>query len=132
MHTYRMRIQTFFLSAYVNFKLSRQKQISLARHFQHDPIKTRSQYMYVFNLAIKKLMFSRSPYAFQIYESDIFYEITDELGIMIWQDFVFGCAMYPTDAPFLSSVKQEVTHQVIINVSGPAFTESKKYAKIRN
>ena len=48
----------------------------------------------------------------------MFYEITDELGIMIWQDFMFGCAMYPTDAPFLSSVKQEVTHQVVtcINV----------------
>ena len=42
----------------------------------------------------------------------MFYEITDELGIMIWQDFMFGCSMYPVDTPFLESVKQEVTHQV--------------------
>ena len=49
----------------------------------------------------------------QIYESDMFYEITDQLGIMIWQDFMFGCSMYPVDEPFLDSVTQEVTHQVI-------------------
>ena len=46
----------------------------------------------------------------------MFYEITDQLGIMIWQDFMFGCSMYPVDEPFLASVTQEVTHQVIYNV----------------
>ncbi|KAL4228617.1 hypothetical protein ACF0H5_011667 [Mactra antiquata] len=47
-----------------------------------------------------------------IYEFDMFYEIADELGIMIWQDFMFACAMYPADDDFLSSVKDEVRHQV--------------------
>ncbi|KAL5010698.1 hypothetical protein ScPMuIL_013003 [Solemya velum] len=47
-----------------------------------------------------------------VYESDEFYEIADELGIMIWQDFMFGCAMYPTDKSFLSSVTSEVLHQI--------------------
>ena len=42
----------------------------------------------------------------------MFYEIADELGIMIWQDFMFACAMYPTDPQFLATVTQEVTHQV--------------------
>ncbi len=39
-----------------------------------------------------------------IYELDEFYELADELGIMIWQDFMFACALYPTDPNFLKSV----------------------------
>uniref|UniRef100_A0A6I8PJV2 Beta-mannosidase n=1 Tax=Ornithorhynchus anatinus TaxID=9258 RepID=A0A6I8PJV2_ORNAN len=47
-----------------------------------------------------------------VYEQDIFYDICDELGIMIWQDFMFACALYPTDQSFLDSVRAEVTHQI--------------------
>uniref|UniRef100_A0A8D2KYZ9 Beta-mannosidase n=1 Tax=Varanus komodoensis TaxID=61221 RepID=A0A8D2KYZ9_VARKO len=47
-----------------------------------------------------------------IYEQDEFYDICDELGIMIWQDFMFACALYPTDQSYLDSVKAEITHQV--------------------
>lgn len=36
-----------------------------------------------------------------VYESDVFYEIADELGILIWQDFMFACAMYPTKINYL-------------------------------
>ena len=50
----------------------------------------------------------------------MFYAITDELGIMIWQDFMFGCSMYPVDEPFINSVKQEVTHQVMHAVTRKA------------
>ena len=49
-----------------------------------------------------------------IYESDDFYDIADELGIMIWQDFMFACSMYPADTRTLESVREEVTHQVNI------------------
>ena len=41
-----------------------------------------------------------------------FYDLADELGIMIWQDFMFACALYPTDAAFLENVENEVTYQV--------------------
>jgi beta-mannosidase len=47
-----------------------------------------------------------------LYESDEFYQIADELGILIWQDFMFACSTYPTDEEFLSSVTTEVTQQV--------------------
>jgi len=42
-----------------------------------------------------------------IYEEDLFYELADEHGILIWQDFMFACSMYPGDADFLNSVKKE-------------------------
>jgi len=47
-----------------------------------------------------------------IYELDEFYELADELGIMIWQDFMFACALYPTDPNFLKSVNVEIVQQV--------------------
>lgn len=47
-----------------------------------------------------------------IYESNEFYEIADKLGLLIWQDFMFACALYPVDQGFLSSVKTEITQQV--------------------
>lgn len=47
-----------------------------------------------------------------IYESDYFYAVADELGIMIWQDFMFACALYPTNNEFLDSVKIEVNQQI--------------------
>ena len=47
-----------------------------------------------------------------VYESDRFYELADEYGIMIWQDFMFACALYPTDPEFLDSVDKEVLTQV--------------------
>jgi len=47
-----------------------------------------------------------------IYESDDFYDICDELGIMIWQDFMFGCSMYPGDQEFLDNVRAEAIDNV--------------------
>lgn len=47
-----------------------------------------------------------------IYENDEFYDICDSLGIMVWQDFMFSCAMYPADDNFVKSVSDEITYQV--------------------
>ena len=47
-----------------------------------------------------------------IYEPDYFYELCDQMGILVWQDFMFACSLYPADNEFLNSVKQEVTYQV--------------------
>ncbi|TAJ15233.1 glycoside hydrolase family 2 protein [Marinilabiliaceae bacterium JC017] len=47
-----------------------------------------------------------------IYEDDLFYELCDEKGIMVWQDFMFACAMYPGDDTFMENVRVEVEQNV--------------------
>ncbi|MGI8907980.1 MAG: beta-mannosidase [Candidatus Sumerlaeaceae bacterium] len=48
-----------------------------------------------------------------IYEQDIFYDTCDELGICVWQDFMFACACYPTfDDAWMDNVGVEATQQV--------------------
>ncbi|WP_299113742.1 glycoside hydrolase family 2 protein [uncultured Winogradskyella sp.] len=47
-----------------------------------------------------------------IYENDIFYDLCNEKGILVWQDFMFACAMYPGDDDFLKNVKQEAVDNV--------------------
>jgi len=47
-----------------------------------------------------------------IYEEDIFYELCDEYGILVWQDFMFACSMYPGDEAFLNNVRAEAEENV--------------------
>ena len=48
-----------------------------------------------------------------IYEHDVFYDLCDEYGICIWQDFMFACATYPSyDADFMQNVKAEAEDNV--------------------
>lgn len=42
------------------------------------------------------------------YEFDWFYDLCDEMGIMVWQDFMFSCHLYPADPAFLAEVDAEI------------------------
>ena len=43
------------------------------------------------------------------YESDYFYDLCDTLGILVWQDAMFSCSLYPADDAFLAEVAAEIT-----------------------
>ncbi|KAB7504295.1 Beta-mannosidase, partial [Armadillidium nasatum] len=47
-----------------------------------------------------------------IYESDEFYEFADEFGLLIWEDMMFACSMYPADDNYLDSVRSETRTQI--------------------
>jgi beta-mannosidase len=47
------------------------------------------------------------------YQSDAFYAMADRLGLMIWQDFMFGGAVPPYDAAFRENTRIEATEQVV-------------------
>ncbi|MGE4453794.1 MAG: glycoside hydrolase family 2 protein [Sphaerochaeta sp.] len=47
-----------------------------------------------------------------LYEKDVFYDLCDEKGILVWQDCMFSCSMYPSHAEFLASVEAELRYQV--------------------
>ncbi len=48
-----------------------------------------------------------------LYESDDLYDLCDERGLLLWQEFIFACAKYPTtDEAFLADIKREAAYQV--------------------
>lgn len=47
-----------------------------------------------------------------LYEREVFYESCDELGVLVWQDFMFACALYPDDRePFVREAEREIDYQ---------------------
>lgn len=48
-----------------------------------------------------------------IYEDDVFYDLCDELGLMVYQDFMFASGMPPADEVFLRSVEREARQEVL-------------------
>ncbi|GIH06260.1 beta-mannosidase [Rhizocola hellebori] len=47
-----------------------------------------------------------------LYESEEFYDLADEFGLMVGQDFLFSCAAYPEEEPFASEVLAEARDNV--------------------
>lgn len=47
-----------------------------------------------------------------VYADEEFYKTCDKSGILVWQDFMFACAMYPGDSMFINNVKKEANEQV--------------------
>ncbi len=47
-----------------------------------------------------------------IYESEDFYDLCDERGVLVWQDFLLACASYPEEEPFWSEFEAEARENV--------------------
>ena len=46
------------------------------------------------------------------YEKNCFYDLCDELGILVWHDMMCSCAVYPGDERFLGEIRGELSHQL--------------------
>ena len=47
-----------------------------------------------------------------VYEKEVFYDLCDEKGLLVWQDFMFACALYPGNKRLLEQVRAEADYQV--------------------
>ncbi|SFI66322.1 MULTISPECIES: glycoside hydrolase family 2 protein [Microbacterium] len=48
-----------------------------------------------------------------LYESDDFYDLCDERGLLVWQDFLFACAAYPEEEPLRSEIEAEARENIV-------------------
>ena len=47
------------------------------------------------------------------YEDEAFYDLCDEHGILIWQDFMFACSPYPTEKAYIENLRREIEHVIM-------------------
>ncbi len=86
-----------------------------ANHIPNDsfpPRVTRAVYQREVRSAVDTHMNMLRVWGGGLYEDDVFYDLCDENGILIWQDFMFACVMYPGDQAFLDNVRQEAIDNV--------------------
>jgi len=76
------------------------------------PRVTRERYEHVINTAVSSHMNMLRVWGGGIYENDLFYELCDEKGILVWQDFMFACSMYPPFQYLRLKIQDEATYNI--------------------
>ncbi|MDE2500298.1 MAG: glycoside hydrolase family 2 protein [Alphaproteobacteria bacterium] len=86
-----------------------------ANHIPNDsflPRVTPARYEHEVRSAVDTHMNILRVWGGGIYEDDYFYDLCDENGILIWQEFIFACVMYPGTQDFLDNVRAEAVDNV--------------------
>jgi len=73
---------------------------------------TRDRYERLISDSVRANMNMLRVWGGGLYEPEDFYELCDEKGILVWQDLMFSCSIYPVDEEFLALAEKEVEYQV--------------------
>ncbi|MBC7888450.1 MAG: glycoside hydrolase family 2 protein [Ferruginibacter sp.] len=76
------------------------------------PRVSRERYEHVINTAASSHMNMLRVWGGGIYENDLFYQLCDEKGILVWQDFMFACAMFPPFESLRKNIQAEAAYNV--------------------
>ena len=73
---------------------------------------TEERYRHEIATAVESNMNMLRVWGGGVYEENDFYRLCDEYGLLVWQDFMFACSMYPGDEPFLNNIREEAEYNV--------------------
>jgi beta-mannosidase len=71
-----------------------------------------SDYKHIIKSAVDANMNMLRVWGGGIYEEDVFYDLCDKYGLLVWQDIMFACGMFPADSAFMENVTNEVIDNV--------------------
>ncbi|MGG6309469.1 beta-mannosidase [Paenibacillus macerans] len=86
-----------------------------ANHIPNDsfiPEVTEERYRHEIASAAESGMNMLRVWGGGFYEQEVFYDLCDEYGLLVWQDFMFACSMYPGDEAFLDHVAAEAEYNI--------------------
>ncbi|ETT30739.1 glycoside hydrolase family 2 protein [Paenibacillus sp. FSL P4-0338] len=86
-----------------------------ANHIPNDSFiteVTEERYRHEIATAVESNMNMLRVWGGGFYEEEVFYRLCDEYGLLVWQDFMFACSMYPGDEAFLNNVRAEAVYNV--------------------
>jgi beta-mannosidase len=76
------------------------------------PRVTEETYRRLINDAVEANLNMLRVWGGAIYEEEIFYRLCDEHGLLVWQDFMFACALQPGDEAHLENIRKEAEYNV--------------------
>eukprot|EP00604_Paraphysomonas_vestita_P004328 CAMPEP_0174825586 /NCGR_PEP_ID=MMETSP1107-20130205/42898_1 /TAXON_ID=36770 /ORGANISM="Paraphysomonas vestita, Strain GFlagA" /LENGTH=405 /DNA_ID=CAMNT_0016057327 /DNA_START=812 /DNA_END=2026 /DNA_ORIENTATION=- len=73
---------------------------------------TQSDREYILQTALESNMNMIRVWGGGIYQPSDFYEMADKMGLMVWEETMYACALYPRDDEFLSNVYSEIEEMI--------------------